>query len=118
MSEEQETELAEVAREVLGSRADIYFELFEKFASAHPHEESHYYLSLLGTAPEHRGHGFGMALLRHDLALIDEQGSAAYLESSNPANDDRCASEGFRKVGEFQAPEDGPTVSTMWRSAR
>ena len=59
-----------------------------------------------------------MSLLRHDLALIDEEGAAAYLESSNPANDERYESVGFHKIGQFEAPDGGPVVSTMWRPAR
>ena len=117
LSEEQEARLVQVAHEVLGARAEAYVELLERFAAAHPRAEPHYYLSLLGTAPQHRGHGFGMSLLRHDLALIDAEGVAAYLESSNPANNDRYASVGFQKIGTFQAPGHGPLVTTMWRPA-
>lgn len=117
MSEEQEARLSQAAREVLGASAETYFELLEQFAAAHPRDEPHYYLSLLGTTPQHRGHGFGMSVLRHDLALIDAEGVAAYLESSNPANNDRYASVGFQKVGEFRAPGHGPFVTTMWRPA-
>jgi len=118
MSTEQEEQLADVARQELGPRAAVYFELFERFDAAHPRSEPHYYLSLLGTHPDHRGHGIGMALLKHDLELIDAEGMPAYLESSNPANNDRYAAVGFERIGDFTAPGDGPTVTTMWRPAR
>lgn len=75
-------------------------------------------LSLLGTHPNHRGSGLGMRLLAHDLALIDEEHCAAYLESSNPANNRRYASAGFGAVGEFSYPDDGPVVTPIWRPAR
>jgi hypothetical protein len=42
----------------------------------------------------------------------------AYLESSNPANNDRYARVGFEPVGEFSYPGNGPLVTTMWRLAR
>jgi ribosomal protein S18 acetylase RimI-like enzyme len=118
MSQEQEERLAVVAREVLGSGSDGYFELFDRFAAMHPKSEPHYYLSLLGTHPAHRGHGVGMALLDHDLGQIDAEGMPAYLESSNPANNARYESVGFETIGEFSAPHDGPVVTMMWRPAR
>jgi GNAT superfamily N-acetyltransferase len=85
---------------------------------SHPRDEDHFYLSLLGTYPNSRGKGVGMQLLSHDLDLIDAQHRAAYLESSNPNNDDRYQSAGFEAFGQFRAPNGGPTVTTMWRSAR
>ncbi len=118
MSEEQEEQLSKLAKESLGSAADNYLELLSRFDAAHPRDEPHYYLSLLGTHPHHRGKGIGMALLEHDLALIDADGFPAYLESSNPANNHRYAGVGFREVGEFSYPAGGPVVTTMWRPAR
>ena len=118
MSEEQEDQLTELANECLGSAADGYLELLARFDAAHPREVPHYYLSLLGTHPDHRGKGIGMALLEHDLVLIDAEGLPAYLESSNPANNDRYGGVGFQAVGEFAYPGGGPVVTTMWRPAR
>jgi hypothetical protein len=57
--------------------------LLERFETHHPHDRPHHYLSLLGTHPEHRGQGKGMALLAENLAQLDELGMPAYLESSN-----------------------------------
>ncbi len=118
MSEEQEDRLSELANQYLGSAAGDYLELLTRFEAAHPRDEPHYYLSLLGTHPDHRGKGIGMALLEHDLALIDAEGSPAYLESSNPANNHRYAGVGFEEVGEFSYPGGAPVVTTMWRPAR
>jgi hypothetical protein len=50
--------------------------------------------------------------------LIDAEGLPAYLESSNPANNDRYGGVGFQAVGEFAYPGGGPVVTTMWRPAR
>ena len=118
MSEEQEDRITELANECLGSKADDFLELLSRFDAAHPRDAPHYYLSLLGTHPDHRGKGIGMALLEHDLELIDAEGFPAYLESSNPANNDRYRGVGFQAVGEFAYPGGGPVVTTMWRSAR
>ena len=118
MSPEQEARLEAVARQELGPRSDLYIELVKRFADAHPHGEPHYYLTLLGTHSDHRGHGIGMALLRHDLAIIDAEHVPAYLESSNPANDHRYAAAGFEPFGKIVPPTDAAVVTTMWRPAR
>jgi GNAT superfamily N-acetyltransferase len=118
MSPEQDDRLVALAREHLGAGADDFVDLLARFDAAHPRTEPHYYLSLLGTHPEHRGRGIGMWLLAHDLELIDAEHLPAYLESSNPANDRRYVSVGFEAVGQFSYPDNGPIVTTMWRPAR
>ena len=87
----------------------------DRFEENHPREEPHYYLSLLGTHPDHRGQGKGMRLLAANLAEIDAEGMPAYLESSNRANDHRYERLGFVQIGEFAAPGGQPTVACMWR---
>jgi GNAT superfamily N-acetyltransferase len=117
MSPEQEKRMSELAAG-LGPEEDNFHELLRRFDTAHPRNEPHYYLSLLGTHPNQRGQGLGMWLLAHNLAVIDDEHCAAYLESSNPANNRRYASVGFDSLGEFSYPGNGPVVTTMWRSAR
>lgn len=118
MTHEQEQRLADLAAQQLGPGAADYLELLGRFEAARPQDEPHYYLSLLGTHPDHRGHGIGMRLLAENLARIDAEHMPAYLESSNPANNRRYASVGFEPHGEFEYPGGGPTVTTMWRPAR
>lgn len=101
--------------ELEGPRAPLVNEVFQRFEAAHPQVEGHYYLSLLGTHPDHRGAGLGMGLLEENLARIDREGVPAYLESSNSANLERYEAVGFRRLGSFQLPDDGPVVTTMWR---
>jgi GNAT superfamily N-acetyltransferase len=117
MTPEQEKRLAELAAEHLGPAADRYFELMEVIHAAHPREEPHYFLTLLGTHPDHRGHGLGMRLLARSLELVDAEHRPAYLESSNPVNDRKYAGLGFEPFGEITCPG-GLTISTMWRPAR
>jgi GNAT superfamily N-acetyltransferase len=91
------------------------FELWERFAANHPHDEPHAYLSLLATHPDHRGQGIGQRLLAEDLARWDAARTPAYLESTNPANDHRYERAGFRRIGGFRAVLDDAPISTMWR---
>ena len=98
--------------------AQAMFELWQRFAANHPHEEPHAYLSLLATHPDHRGQGIGQRLLAEDLARFDADGVATYLESTNPGNDHRYERAGFRWIGGFQAVLDDRPISTMWRPVR
>jgi GNAT superfamily N-acetyltransferase len=118
LSDAAEERVEPLLRRLIGARAADVMELLDRFEQVHPREQSHYYLSLLGTHPAQRGRGVGMALLAHNLALIDREGAAAYLESSNPANDSRYERAGFRAVGRFETPDGAHTVTTMWRDAR
>lgn len=115
LSDEQEQRIEPLLRELLGDRADLALETLDRFDTAHPHDEPHYYLTLLGTRSDRRGEGLGMALLRHCLEEWDRQGLPSYLESSNPANDHRYGRLGYRRTGEFRLPGGGPVVGTMWR---
>jgi ribosomal protein S18 acetylase RimI-like enzyme len=116
LSHEEEQQVEGLLEELVGNRASQIMELLERFEASHPRETPHYYLSLLGTHPDHRGHGLGMSLLAENLRRIDEQGMPAYLESSNPANDLRYESLGFKRVGELSTPDASRTASTMWRA--
>ena len=69
MAPEQEQQLTDLATDRLGPAAGDYLELASRFDAAHPRAEPHYYLTLLGTHPDHRGKGIGMWLLAHDLEL-------------------------------------------------
>jgi GNAT superfamily N-acetyltransferase len=112
---EDEERLEDMLGELLGDGAARVLETFERFEAAHPEREPHYYLSLLGTNPDHRGRGLGMGLLEATLARIDAEGAPAFLESSNPVNTPRYERLGFAVCGEFDLPEDGPRVTQMWR---
>jgi GNAT superfamily N-acetyltransferase len=118
LTDEEEEQVEPLVRSLLGDRTAEVMVLIDRFDETHPAEPPHYYLSLLGTHPDRRGEGLGMALLADTLARIDEEGAPAYLESSNPANDARYERLGFLKVGEFSTPDGAHTVATMWREVR
>jgi GNAT superfamily N-acetyltransferase len=115
LSEADEARLGPLLEESLGARAELVLEVFDRFETAHPRTQDHYYLSLLGTHTEHRGSGIGMSLLADNLARLDAVRMPAYLESTNPANLRRYESVGFAVCGAFDLPDGGPTVTTMWR---
>ena len=107
LTHEEEQQLEPFGHEIL--------ELFERFEDSHPRTEPHYYLSLLGTHPDHRGQGIGMELLAQNLERIDAEGAPAYLESTNPVNNRRYESVGFTRTGEFRTPGEEHPIATMWR---
>jgi GNAT superfamily N-acetyltransferase len=118
LSDDDQANVEPLLRRLLGSHASDVLTLLHSFDANHPQHPPHYYLSLLGTHPDHRGHGKGMGLVATALERIDELGMPAFLESSNPANDPRYERLGFVRIGEFAAPSDGPTVTCMWRDVR
>src|SRR6478672_11570206 len=95
---EAEARVAPLLEELVGERAGEVMELLDRFEAAHPRNEPHYYLSLLGTHPSHTGRGIGMGLLAENLARIDRERMPAYLESSNPANNHRYQRYGFEEI--------------------
>ena len=115
LSEQDEARVEPMLGQLVGSHADDVLVLVDRFEANHPRHTPHYYLSLLGTHPDNRGQGKGMGLLAANLDQIDEMGFPAYLESSNRRNDHRYQRLGFVDVGEFAAPNGGPTVACMWR---
>jgi len=118
LSEKAEATIKPFLDAELGAHAEAVSQVFESFESACPSDADFYYLSLLGTHPDHRGRGLGMSLLTANLAQIDAEGMPAYLESSNPANDARYERLGFEPHTEFSTPDGEHTVTTMWREAR
>ena len=118
MTHEQEEAFTSVVVDRLGPTARAVMDLFGRFNAAHPRDEPHYYLTLIGTNPDHRGGGFGMRLLADNLARIDAEKMPAYLESTNPANDARYGRLGFEPIGAFEGYVPGTVITTMWRRAR
>jgi GNAT superfamily N-acetyltransferase len=115
LTAEEEEGVKTLIRDLIGLRCDDVMELLDRFEASHPREAPHYYLSLLGTHPDRRGEGLGMALLADNLRRTDAEGIPTFLESSNPANNASYERLGFRQVGEFTTPDGARTVATMWR---
>ena len=90
--------------------------VFEEMDSYHP-TEPHWHLPMIGIHPSHQRQGYGAALLRYPLRLCDEQGVAAYLESSNPENIPLYKRHGFEVLGRIQAGS-SPVITPMLRRPR
>jgi GNAT superfamily N-acetyltransferase len=114
-----EPHVAPLLRALIGDRAPLVLEVLDCFEANHPPDlPPHHFLTLFGTAPDHRGKGIGMVLLNETLTRIDAEHLPAYLESSNPVNIPRYEAVGFRPRATFELPEGNGTVTTMWRDAR
>jgi GNAT superfamily N-acetyltransferase len=119
MSHADEERLVELVGELIGGdHANAVLRMLMQFDAAHPRDVPHYYLGIVATHDDHRGHGIGEALLAENLKIVDEQHMPAYLESSNPANLKRYMRLGFEPVGEIEVPDGRPAVVTMWRPER
>jgi ribosomal protein S18 acetylase RimI-like enzyme len=90
---------------------------FDGLERRHPPKPPHWYLAILGTAPEAQGQGLGSAVLAPVLTRCDEDGVGAYLESSKERNIAFYARHGFRVTRELRLPR-GPRMWAMWRDPR
>ena len=93
--------------------------LGELMQMAHPHDRPHWYLNAIATVPQRQGRGLGARALQPVLERCAVDGTAAYLESSNPRNMSLYRRHGFDDVGRtpIQLP-DGPSIYPMWRDPR
>jgi ribosomal protein S18 acetylase RimI-like enzyme len=82
-------------------------------AEYHP-REPHWYLPLIAADPNWIGRGLGALLMKHALRRCDEQGSVAYLESSNPRNISLYERYGFKIIGRIQSGS-SPVLTPMLR---
>jgi GNAT superfamily N-acetyltransferase len=94
-------------------RAPHLLRCMRAIEDAHP-TEPHWYLAVLGSAPEARGTGAARELVRSVLDRCDAEGIGAYLESSKELNLPYYERFGFRVTGEIQKG-DMPTLWSMWR---
>ena len=87
--------------------------VLQGMAEHHP-REPHWYLPLIAADPNWIGQGLGALLMKHALRRCDEQGVAAYLESSNPRNISFYQRHGFEIIGRIQSGS-SPMMTPMLR---
>jgi GNAT superfamily N-acetyltransferase len=102
---------AVTAQTVRPEIADDIGLMLQGMVEHHP-REPHWYLPLIAD-PNWIGQGLGTLLMKHALRRCEEEGIAAYLESSNPRNISFYERHGFRIIGEIQhgsSPTMTPTL--------
>jgi ribosomal protein S18 acetylase RimI-like enzyme len=107
-------ELAPMAK-VFGRRLPLAFRSRLRMEGRHPRKPPHWYLAMMGVAPERQGRGLGTALMRPILERLDSERMPAYLESSTPRSRALYERNGFRVTGELHLPAGGPPLWLMWR---
>ncbi len=98
-------------------KIEDFFGVMEEMDKYHPHDEPLWYLPFIGVDATSQRRGLGSALLEHALQLCDEQGTRAYLESSNPANIPLYERHGFVVMGRIEVGA-APPMQPMIREKR
>ena len=107
-------EVVPMAR-VFGRHLRVAFRSRLRMEGRHPRKPPHWYLAIMGVAPERQGRGLGAALMRPILDRLDAERAPAYLESSTPRSRALYERNGFRVTGEMNLPSNGPPLWLMWR---
>jgi ribosomal protein S18 acetylase RimI-like enzyme len=76
---------------------------------------AHWYVMVVGVAPEARGQGLGRALLEPIMNRADASGLPCYLETAQPDNVAFYEYLGFKKIVEEVEPQSGLTMWTFRR---
>jgi ribosomal protein S18 acetylase RimI-like enzyme len=88
----------------------------EMIQKLHP-ETPHWYLMVIGIAPEAQGQGRASLLLNPVLDRCDSTGMPAYLETATPSNLPLYRRFGFEVTQQIRVPG-GPELWLMWREPR
>lgn len=102
---------------LFGRRTLTGLNALRSLEKAHPVGPPHWYLSVIGTDPDHQGKGIGSGLIATVTEECDREGIPAYLESSKEANVSYYARHGFAVTEEFTL-KGGPSLWLMWRDPR
>src|SRR4029077_13154587 len=78
-------------------------------------EDPLWYLDAIAVDPPHQHAGVGTGLVHHGLALAEDDGVGAFLETSQATNVGFYERFGFRVVDEGDAPGGGPHIWFMRR---
>ena len=92
--------------------------LDRQFDTRHPAGVKHEHLAILAVRPDRQHLGIGTALMNARHAVLDRDGTPAYLEASDPAKRDIYLALGYTDVGEPIQLPDGPSMYPMWRHPR
>jgi GNAT superfamily N-acetyltransferase len=100
---------------ITGPHLDRFEALDEQFGRHHPATRPHEHLAILAVRPDRQRLGIGTALMNARHAILDRDGTPAYLEASDPAKRDIYLAHGYTDIGEPIQLPDGPAMYPMWR---
>lgn len=92
-----------------GERQEQAWSVLEQLDGYHP-GEPYWYLPAIGVDPTQQGRGSGSRLMKHALRACDEEGTVAYLESSNPDNISLYVRHGFEILGTIHGDTMPPLI--------
>ena len=113
MEPDEEALGALVAATIPAARHDDVFAVLDAMEAYHP-EAPHWYLPLIGVAPEAQGRGLGTRLMQPVLDRCDAEGTLAYLEATTERSAALYARLGFERTGTIRAA-DCPDIIPMVR---
>jgi len=105
---------------VLGAdAAERFFSVIEAVEPYHHRDvpASHWYVMVVGVAPEMQGSGLGRALLQPILDRAEADRQPCYLETAQPKNVAFYEHLGFRRMVETEEPQSGLRLWTFRRDA-
>jgi GNAT superfamily N-acetyltransferase len=103
---------------VTGPHLARFEALDRRLGTHHPAGVPHEHLAILAVRPDRQRLGIGTALMNARQAILDRDGTPAYLEASDPAKRDIYLALGYTDVGEPIQLPDGPSMYPMWRHPR
>jgi GNAT superfamily N-acetyltransferase len=87
----------------------------EQFARHHPAGVPHEHLAILAVRPDRQHRGIGTALMSARHAVLDHDGTPAYLEASDSARRGIYCTRGYTDHGEAIHLPHGPRMDPMCR---
>jgi GNAT superfamily N-acetyltransferase len=103
---------------VTGAYLDRFQALDEGFDAHHPAGTQHQHLAIIAVRPDLQRLGIGTALLDAHHAVLDRDGTPAYLEASDLAKRDIYLKHGYADHGPPLSLPEGPEMYPMWRQPR
>lgn len=109
-------EIEQDTRDAIDALTDdegVRYRAFWDWIEDHFPDEPNWYLDHLAVAPQHRGKGFGRALIQLGLGFARRDGVPAFLETARQENVGYYVRLGFAVVVEEAAPGGGPPLWFM-----
>jgi ribosomal protein S18 acetylase RimI-like enzyme len=109
---DEEAVVAVLSESVAESKHDELFSVLGQIGEAHP-PYPHWYLPWLAVEPGNQSAGLGGLLIEHCLAIVDESGLHAFLETPNPRNIGFYERHGFEVTAVTRSASCPPLTSML-----